>query len=145
MHTTPGNALVLAYGKTRLLVISTGIFCVISLILNAFLSSSYGVGAAIISYLIYVIFVIGLYYVEYYKKILKLSRLRMLQSFLYPTLISLLVLVIIYNIPLTFIKINSFRVTNIIVFLIKTVMWIIPYLILLIAFRVVDVKDLRKA
>lgn len=145
MHTTPGNALVLAYGKTKLLVISTGIFCILSLFLNAFLCSSYGVGAAVISYLIYVILVIGLYYVEYYKKLLQLSRRRMLKSFLYPTLISLLVLVIVYNIPITFISQDSIRLTNVLVFSVKTLLWIIPYFILLAAFKVIDFKELRKS
>lgn len=144
MHTTPGNALVLAYGKTKLLVISTAFFCILSLILNAMLSPKYGVGAAVISYLIYVIFVIGLYYVEYYNKLLKLSRRRMLKSFFMPTIISVLVLVAIYFLPITFVNFDNIRLTKIMVFILKTLLWIIPYCLLLIMFKVVDVNELKK-
>lgn len=143
MHTTPGNALVLAYGKTKLLVISTAVFCVMSLILNAMLCPKYGVGAAVISYLIYVIFVIGLYYVEYYKKLLKLSRRRMLYSFFIPTVISVLVLVIIFFLPITFVNFDNVRLTKITVFIFKTLLWIIPYCLLLKAFKVIDFKELK--
>lgn len=144
MHTTPGNALVLAYGKTKLLVISTAVFCILSLVLNAVLCPKYGVGAAVISYLIYVIFVIGLYYVEYYKKLLKLSRRRMLYSFFIPTIISVLVLVVINFVPITFVRFDNIRLTKITVFILKTLLWIIPYCLLLMAFRVIDFKELKK-
>lgn len=140
MHTTPGNALVLAYGKTKLLVISTAVFCILSLVLNAVLCPKYGVGAAVISYLIYVIFVIALYYVEYYKKLLKLSRRRMLYSFFIPTIISVLVLVVINFVPITFVRFDNIRLTKITVFILKTLLWIIPYCLLLMAFRVIDFK-----
>ena len=144
MHTTPGNALVLAYGKTKLLVISTAVFCILSLVLNAVLCPKYGVGAAVISYLIYVIFVIALYYVEYYKKLLKLSRRRMLYSFFIPTIISVLVLVVINFVPITFVRFDNIRLTKITVFILKTLLWIIPYCLLLMAFRVIDFKELKK-
>lgn len=48
MHTTPGNALVLAYGKTKLLVQVTSVACVCSMILNVVLCKYFEVGSAII-------------------------------------------------------------------------------------------------
>lgn len=74
MHTTPGNALVLAYGKTKLLVQVTSVACVCSMILNVVLCKYFEVGSAIIAYFLYVCTIIGLYYVVFYKKLLHLSR-----------------------------------------------------------------------
>lgn len=54
MHTTPGNALVLAYGKTKLLVQVTSVACVCSMILNVVLCKYFEVGSAIIAYFLYV-------------------------------------------------------------------------------------------
>ena len=54
MHTTPGNALVLAYGKTKLLVQVTSVACVCSMILNVVLCKYCEVGSAIIAYFLYV-------------------------------------------------------------------------------------------
>lgn len=62
MHTTPGNALVLAYGKTKLLVQVTSVACVCSMILNVVLCKYFEVGSAIIAYFLYVCTIIGLYY-----------------------------------------------------------------------------------
>lgn len=66
MHTTPGNALVLAYGKTKLLVQVTSVACVCSMILNVVLCKYFEVGSAIIAYFLYVCTIIGLYYVVFY-------------------------------------------------------------------------------
>ena len=59
IHTTPGNSLVLAYGKTKPLVITTAIACVVSIVINILLCHRFGAGSAIIGYLVYVIIVIG--------------------------------------------------------------------------------------
>lgn len=67
MHTTPGNALVLAYGKTKLLVQVTSVACVCSMILNVVLCKYFEVGSAIIAYFLYVCTIIGLYYVVFIK------------------------------------------------------------------------------
>lgn len=66
MHTTPGNALVLAYGKTKLLVQVTSVACVCSMILNVVLCKYFEVGSAIIAYFLYVCTIICLYYVVFY-------------------------------------------------------------------------------
>lgn len=69
MHTTPGNALVLAYGKTKLLVQVTSVACVCSMILNVVLCKYFEVGSAIIAYFLYVCTIIGLYYVVFIKTV----------------------------------------------------------------------------
>ena len=147
IHTTPGNSLVLAYGKTRLLIIITALTCIFSMFLNAILCSSHGVGSAIIGYFIYVIIIIGLYYAVFYKKIIKLSRKKMFSSFFYPTIISLVLLSIISQVsiemPASVTSIYDGRISHISVCLIKTLMWIIPYLGLLTAFRLFNPKELK--
>lgn len=59
IHTTPGNCLILAYGKTKLLVITSAVSCLISIIINAILCKYYNVGSAVIGYFVYVVIVIG--------------------------------------------------------------------------------------
>ena len=146
MHTTPGNALVLAYGKTKLLVITTAISCILSILLNIILAPLYGVGAAIISYFLYVVVVIGLYYLGYYKKILNLSRIRMFYSFAKPTLISLILLYVVsqINIPYCFFYIGNEKVTYLFVFVFKVLIWFIPYCLLLFGFKVIRLNEFKK-
>lgn len=147
IHTTPGNSLILACGQTKLLVLTTAIACFISMIINIALSKYYGVGSAIIGYLIYVVIVIGLYYVAYYKKILFLSRIKMIKCFLFPTIIAFVVLFLVHSIP---IKITIFeylneRIALILTCVIKTLLWLIPYVSLLPIFKIVSVKDLKNS
>ena len=97
MHTTPGNALVLAYGKTKLLVQVTSVACVCSMILNVVLCKYFEVGSAIIAYFLYVCTIIGLYYVVFYKKLLHLSRLKLFLCFIKPTLVGSVLCVISFQ------------------------------------------------
>ena len=144
MHTTPGNALVLGYGKTKLLVITTSISCCVSIIINIVLTNIYGVGSAIVAYFIYVLIVIGLYYVYYYKKLLNLSRIKMFWTFIKPTLIAIILLVAIKLIPNIWIETDGSRLSYMYVCFIKSVLWLIPYLLILFALRIIDIKDFRK-
>jgi len=145
MHTTPGNALVLAYGKTRLLVITTSVACLSSMVLNAYLAPLYGVGAAVISYFLYVLVVIGLYYIGYYKKLLSLSRRKMFLSFLKPTLLSFIVMMCVLYIPIdvTDFDFSNVRSAYVTIFVIKSLLWLIPYAALLIIFRVLNINEFR--
>jgi len=144
IHTTPGNSLILAYGKTKLLVITSAISCFASIIINASLCKIYGVGSAIIGYFIYVTIVIGLYYLFYYKKIIKLNRKKMILCFLKPTIISTIILLIVYFIPFNRINFISFneRLNMIVMTFIKTCTWLIPYIITLQLLKIIDMKAL---
>lgn len=73
MHNVPIASLVLSTGKTRFLVYSSAVSCLLSLPITGLLASYYGVGAAVIGYLVYIIIQIGCYYVYYIPKILKLN------------------------------------------------------------------------
>src|SRR5690606_11730699 len=48
LHNSPVSSLVLATGKTRMLVYSSGIACTVSIIFNAVLTQKFGVGSAVI-------------------------------------------------------------------------------------------------
>jgi len=144
MHTTPGNALVLGYGKTKLLVITTSISCCISIVINILLTNMYGVGSAIVAYFIYVLIVIGLYYVYYYKKLLNLSRIKMFFTFIKPTFIAIILLAIIKQIPNNWIETDGGRLAYLYLCLIKSALWLIPYLLILFACKIIDIKDFQK-
>lgn len=146
MHTTPGNALVLAHGKTKLLVCVTAAGCIASMLLNIFLCKYFDVGSAILAYFVYVCVIIGLYYVSFYKKLLDLSRKKMLLCFAKPIFIAFLVYVGVVWIPIDisiFGHINE-RVAYILLCFIKALIWAIPYVAILYFTKVVDFKQLRR-
>lgn len=145
MHTTPGNALVLAYGKTKLLVQVTSVACVCSMILNVVLCKYFEVGSAIIAYFLYVCTIIGLYYVVFYKKLLHLSRLRLFMCFIKPTLVGSVLCVIVHLIPISidiFADINQ-RIALLLICGIKTLMWFLPFVLILKMLKIIDLKSLK--
>lgn len=145
IHTTPGNSLVLAYGKTRLLVCTSAIACVISMFINVFLCKYYGVGSAVIGYLVYVSIVIGAYYVVYYHKLICLNRYRMFLSFIKPTFCSLIALLFAYLLPFHLFYSTSLdnKVSYILFFILKGSGWLIMYLLLLIIFKIVRLDNYK--
>jgi len=146
MHTTPGNALVLSYGKTKLLVLVTALDCIFSIILNCALSKTLGVGSAIIAYAVYVFIIIGLYYVSFYKKLLGLSRKKLFLDFLHPTLIAMVSLLLCLLIPFEEISFwSNNRFYHLAMLFIKAVCWFIPYVIMIFAFKLVTVKEIKNA
>ena len=146
MHTTPGNALVLAYGRTKELVISTAFFCVISIIINAYLCKYIGVGSAIIAYFFYVVLVIGLYYIYYYKKLLGLSRYGMFICFLKPVLLGVCLMYIVKYIPFNLWgehNINA-RIWLLLICLIRSLVWLIAYVLLVQLLKIEDMRNIIK-
>lgn len=144
IHTTPCHSLFLAYGKTKPMLISSGVACVISMLINILLAKQYGVGSAVIGYFVYVVIVIGLYYGIYYSKIIKLKRLEMLKSFLLPTLLAFLVLLIIWNIPFPSLKTNiGERFDWIIICIAKSLLWLLPYILVLLLTKTLDYKEVK--
>lgn len=149
IYTTPTNSLVLAYGKTKVLVIVTAVSCLFSILLNAFLCKYMGVGSAIIAYFIHVLITTGLYYVYYYHKVLNLSGSKMMMCFIRPTFWGIVSLCLTIVIPFNQAWFEGFneRVANILMSLIKTLVWLVPYILLLIISKTVDYKmflSLRK-
>ena len=143
IHTTPGNSLILAYGKTKVLVYISATSCIISMIINALLCKHYGVGSAVIGYFIYVIIVIGSYYVAYYRKILKLNRQKIFIAFIKPTLFSLIAFGVTYLLPYEVIHIDNIsnKITYLFIFTLKGIIWFILYCLLLWVFKIIQLKD----
>ena len=147
MHTTPGHALVLAYGKTKLLVQVTSVACICSMLLNVLLCKYFNVGSAIIAYFLYVCTIIGLYYTVFYKKLLHLSRLRLFLCFIKPTLIGAVLCGVVFLIPISdklFASSMNERVAYLLICVIKALIWLVPYVVILVALKIVDFKALRK-
>lgn len=146
IHTTPGNALVIAYGRTRLLVLTSAFACIISIVINAVLSYYYGVGSAVIGYFVYVIIVIGSYYAVYYKKLIGLSRWKMFRCFLVPTGLAAVILCLVGFVPVRqeYFAVFPIRLQYISVCIVKTLLWLIPYGAFLVMFHIVDIKSLKK-
>ncbi len=145
IHTTPGNSLVLAYGKTKVLVIVTAAACVLSIAINVVLYRRFGVGSAIIGYFVYVLILIGLHYLYFYRKLLNLSRRKMFSAFFWPTFLAFLVLFCVHfiGIDISLFPGMKLRWAYLSVCVIKSFVWFVPYVLLLLLTRVLD-KDIFK-
>lgn len=142
VHSTPTNALVLAHGKTKILIWVSALACVISILVNALLAPKYGVGSSSIGYSFYIIINLLSYYGFYYKHTLKLSRLRIVFCFVFPTLCGIISLIL----PLLFLEHINFDIINIRIskltsFAIKTISWLIIYGILIYSFGIIKIKN----
>lgn len=144
IHTTPGNSLILACGKTKLLVLTSAVACLISMLINIAFCKYIGVGSAVIGYFVYVLIVISMNYIAYYRKILCLNNLKIALSFIIPTIIGFIVLCIIYIFPLEKLRVEIFSVRiNLIVFcLTKALIWLSVYVGALVAFKQIEIKEL---
>ena len=146
MHTTPANSLVLSYGRTKALIVFTSIFCIVSMILNALLCPYFGVGSAIISYGLYVVFIISSYYLYFYKKILNLSRFKMTLCFLKPTIIAAIIAFVIFQIDISqylFDAVNI-RILYLAKCVVNTISWGIVYVAVLQLLKVENIKTIFK-
>jgi len=135
LHNSPVASLVLATGKTRMLVYSTAIACIMSIIFNAFYAKDMGVGSAVIGYFIYILIVMSYYYTYFNNKILGLNTLRVLQSFIVPTALAFLAMAFVMFIPIHFSSL-------IMVIGAKTGLWLFIYGLVLTFFKVVHFNEL---
>lgn len=136
LHNSPVASLVLATGKTRMLVFSSAIACTVSIIINSILTQVLGVGSAVIGYLIYIIIQMSFYYFYFNSKVLNLNSKKIFKSFIVPTSLGLFSLSVVYFIEFEFsIIINVF---------IKAVVWAILYIVLLDKFKILNIKSLIK-
>jgi O-antigen/teichoic acid export membrane protein len=135
LHSTPVASLVLATGKTRILVFSSAISCIISIVINAILCTKYGVGSAVIGYLVYIIIQMSFYYFYFNKKVLGLDSLKIFTSFIIPTAIGFCLM---YAIHFLNIEMDSL----IIKIGIKSLLWASGYFVILIIFKIIDAREL---
>lgn len=142
VHSTPTNALILAKGKTEPLVWVSCIACIISIITNILLAKIYDAGSAVLGYTVYILINLSCYYLLFYKQLLKLDRKRILLSFLIPTVIGclsmLMTLLISDNIC---IEIGSERIEAVVIVMIKSVMFIVIYTALLYGLSIIRLEN----
>lgn len=102
LHNSPVASLVLATGKTRMLVYSSAIACLSSLTINVLLAKNLGVGSAVVGYLLYIIIQMLFYYLYFTRKILGLNSFSVFKSFIKPTSMGLATayIVILFDIHL---------------------------------------------
>lgn len=128
IHNTPISSLVLASGKTRALVYSSAISCIISIPITILLAETLNVGAAVIGYLVYVLIQIGFYYFYYIPKVLGFnSTFLFINSFLFPSALGGIAALLIYyfNDVIFHDSANLFRI------FLNTILFIIIYSVLL--------------
>lgn len=147
MHSTPAFSFVLAKGKTKVLVIGTAIACVISILVNIVLCKTMQVGSAIIGYVVYMLCLIGVYYLFLYKKYLGLKSWPIFNSFLKPLLLGGVCCVVPYMIDVNGMFsgfVSNARIEYLLEFTVLSLLWLIPYAIVLIITNTVRISDLKK-
>lgn len=137
LHSSPVASLVLATGRTRMLVYSSAIACIVSIIINALLTNQYGIGSAVIGYLIYTIIQMSFYYLHINSKILKINSLRIFKSFLVPTLLAGISFLFVH-----LMKINSNAI--ILSIIMKSTVWLIFYCTFLLISKQISLSELYK-
>ena len=142
VHSTPTNALILAYGKTKVMVYVSATACFISIIINAIMAKFLGVGSAVIGYSVYILINLCSYYGFYFRRVLNLSNIKIINSFIKPTfcgVVSMLLVIWLTN-DITF-NLFSVRITELSVFMIKAVLWLIFYSILIFVTRTIRINE----
>lgn len=84
LQNNPVSSVILAKGRTRAMIVSSGAACIISLVINAVLANRFGVGSAVIGYLVYVIIQAGVQYAYIIPVALQESALRIGAAFIWP-------------------------------------------------------------
>lgn len=142
VHSTPTNALVLAYGKTRILVVASAVACVISIFVNALLAESFGVGATVIGYSIYILINLCCYYGYYIKKTLKLSRVKAFLSFFNPSIVGLIALFVAkFFFDQMSVNFEETRFGFILCAVVKASFWFAIYMSMILLFGIVRVRQ----
>lgn len=144
IHTSPSNALILAYGRTKFMVYTSAVSCIVSMILNAVLCPYLNVGSAILGYLIYVIIVISSNYLYYYKKLIGLKCGKIVLCFLLPTVISVIIAILVSFVSIDITTFPNNRINLILGCCIKSALWLIPYFAIVKLAKIIDFKQIKK-
>ena len=143
MHSTPTNALILGYGRTKMMVYISGLACVLSMVINALLARYYSLGSAVIGYAVYIILNLTVYYCYYYHKALGISNFKIVQSFIYPTFCGITAYLIASFIA-SYLYLNivsNERFNYLLSFGIKACIWYVLFFILILLFKIIKIKD----
>lgn len=135
LHNTPVASLILATGKTRLLVLSSGVACVVSIYINASLTKKLGVGSAVVGYFVYIVIQSLFYYFYLNKQILGLNSFRIFKSFIVPTFIGFMIYLgiglIDFHLTSTWLQV-----------ILKSLIWFIVFSFSLVLLRFIRLRDL---
>jgi len=138
MHNAPVASLVLSTGKTKFLVYSSAIACILSLPVTVIFAAEYEVGAAVIGYLIFVVIQISFYYIYYTPKVLHLDSAKLFfKSFLPSVLCAVLAGVVTYLVN----RALFFNGSNIVLLLIRSCTFSLSFITLILLF-VIKPKEL---
>lgn len=135
LHGSPVASLVLATGKTKMLVYSSAIACIVSIIINAILTQELGIGSAVIGYLVYIVIQMSFYYFYFNSKILGLNSFKIFKAFIVPTLIGFVLMIIIL-----FLNINQNTILSTII--VTSLIWFIMFVLILFIFKIVKFKNI---
>lgn len=134
MHSSPCYSLILAYGKTKKLVVCTGITCLISIIINCSLAKMIGAASAVIGYATYIILALTYNYTSYYKDLLHLNRWLLFKNFITPVFLAVFCSFVINILDVDSLTLPlDEKTSNILLLGIKAILWIVLYFILIIA------------
>lgn len=147
LHSSPAYSMIMASGKTKVLVWSSALACTISVLINILLAKKLAVGSAVIGYSIYLIIQNIFSYMYYYKKVLDLDIIQVLASFLKPVFVALLCCFVFVLIDLRVDDFSSFNVPEraryIFVFSINSFIWMVLFSATLFVFKIVNVDDIK--
>jgi O-antigen/teichoic acid export membrane protein len=135
LYNSPVASLVLATGRTKMLVYSSAIACIVSIVINILFCNTFGVGSAVVGYLVYIIIQMSFYYFYFNNKILGLNSFKVFKSFVVPTIIGLFTFLCVFIFKL---KMDSLLLQIVL----NTGIWFVVYISCLFLFRVISKKEL---
>lgn len=147
MHSTPAFSFVLANGKTKVLVVGTAMACGISILINILLCNTIQVGSAIIGYVIYMLCLIGVYYLYLYKRYLGLKRGPIFISFLKPLLFGGICCIVPYIINVDGLFsgfVSNARIEYLLEFTVLALSWLIPYAVVILLTKIVRLSEIKR-
>lgn len=135
LHSTPVNSIVLATGKTKILIYSTAFSCIVSVLVNIYLVDYFGIGSAVVGYAVYIFIQMMFYYTYFNSKVLGLNSFKIFISFLKPTVLGGLSWIVVYllDIKFSFLALQAF---------VKVFFWILIFSLLIFIFKLVNFKKL---
>lgn len=142
LHTSPGNSLILASGKTRVLVVVTVIACLLSMLSNALLSPYMEVGSAVLSYAGYLLVMVVSDYLYIYPKSIGLPSKRMFWAFAKPALLGVTAFALIDYAWPSLLHVGDARFEIFVRGLLKGIAWLLLFVGGLFGLRIMSRSEL---
>lgn len=144
LYNSPIASLVLATGKTRMLVYSSAIACLVSMVVNVLLCSLFGVGAAVVGYLVYIIIQQLFYFLYFDNKVMGLNSVRVLKAFGLPVIGGIVIsLTVIYIFDNFYSYFETSKSMIIIFGLLKGIAWLCLYFAYLHFCKVMTLMEMK--